>query len=801
MGPQVHALASRTVSEPVGLTRAEVASREAAGQVNVGSHRPSRTVGQILRANALTRFNAILGALLVVILVVGPLQDALFGIVLIANMAIGIVQELRAKRVLDRLALLTAPRAVALRDGQTVDLAVERVVLDDVLRLRAGDQVVVDGVLLVSEGLEVDESLLTGEAEPIAKHVGDEVLSGSFAAAGGGWYRTTRVGGDAYAARIAHSARRFALTHSELRAGVDRILRWVTWLMVPTAVLLVSTQLIHNEDLADALRGSVAGVGSMVPEGLVLLTSLAMAVGVVRLARRRVLVQELAAIETLARVDVVCLDKTGTLTEGVMTVAAVEVLGPAPVSDALTALAAADPAPNSSMRAIRRAFPTPNAWTAEAVVPFSSARKWSGASFGSHGAWVLGAPEILIEQAVTRDCAALVERQAGAGRRVLLLARSPAGLTGDMLRAGLEPAALIVLEDPVRPQVATTIAYFKAEGVALKVMSGDDPRTAGVIAGRLDLLGTAPPVDARRLPDDQAQLAEVVEAGTVFGRVSPHQKLAMVTALQSRGHVVAMIGDGVNDVLALKQADIGVAFASGSGVSRAVAEVLLVDNSFDTLPGVVAEGRRVMANIERVASLFLTKTVYASLLALAVGVARLPFPFLPRHLTVVTALTIGLPAFFLALAPNAARARPGFVRRVLTFAVPAGTVAATATFLTYAAMRTAGVDLAAARTLATVVLFSVAFWVLTVVARPLTAPRRWLLAAMACSFGCVFTVAPLRDFFGLVSAPLFGWATAAAAAVGAVAAVELGWHLATGRHMPARARIWLGMPEKVDGPG
>ena len=799
MGPQAPALALRTPPEPVGLTRDEVAAREAAGEVNVGSHRPSRTVAQILRANAFTRFNAILGALLAVILVVGPLRDGLFGIVLVANMAIGIVQELRAKRALDRLAVLTAPRAVALRDGETVEVAVERVVLGDVLRLRAGDQVVVDGVLVVSEGLEVDESLLTGEAEPIPKHAGDEVLSGSFAAAGSGWYRATRVGPAAYAARIALDARRFALSHSELRAGVDRILRWVTWLMVPTAVLLVSTQLIHNQDLADALRGSVAGVGSMVPEGLVLLTSLAMAVGVVRLARRRVLVQELAAIETLARVDVVCLDKTGTLTEGVMTVGAVEALGPAPASDALAALAAADPAPNASMRAIRRAFPAPKPWTAGAVVPFSSERKWSAASFGEEGSWVLGAPEILIEHATSRDSEAVVARQAGAGRRVLLLARSPTGLSGDTLPAGLEPAALVVLEDRIRPQAAATIAYFRAQGVALKVLSGDDPRTAGAIAGQLDLLGSTAPVDARRLPDGPEELADTVEGGTVFGRVSPHQKLAMVTALQSRGHVVAMVGDGVNDVLALKQADIGVAFASGSGVSRAVAQVVLVDNSFDTLPAVVAEGRRVIANIERVASLFLTKTVYASLLALAVGVARLPFPFLPRHLTVVTALTIGLPAFFLALAPNAARARPGFVRRVLTFAVPAGTLAATATFLTYAAMRAAGVDLAAARTLATVVLFSVAFWVLTVVARPLTAPRRWLLAAMACSFVCVFTVAPIRHFFGLVPAPLFGWATAAAAAVAAVAAVELGWHLATGRHMPARARIWLGMFEKVDG--
>ena len=799
MGPQAHALAPPRSPAPAGLTGAEVAAREAAGQVNVGSHRPSRTVAQILRANAFTRFNAILGVLLAVIIVVGPLQDGLFGIVLVANMAIGIVQELRAKRALDRLAVLTAPRAVAVRDGVTVELAVERVVLGDVLRLEAGDQVVVDGVLLVTDGLEVDESLLTGEAEPVAKQVGEQVLSGSFAAAGSGWYRATRVGTAAYAARIALDARRFTLTHSELRAGIDRILRGVTWLMVPTAALLVSTQLIHNEDLADALRGSVAGVGSMVPEGLVLLTSLAMAVGVVRLARRRVLIQELAAIETLARVDVVCLDKTGTLTEGVMTVAEVEPLGPAPASDALAALAAADTAPNSSMRAILRAFPVTKPWTADAVVPFSSARKWSGASFGEDGAWVLGAPEILVEHAGTRDCEALVARQAGAGRRVLLLARAPAGLSGDTLPAGLEPAALVVLEDRIRPQAAATIAYFRAQGVALKVLSGDDPRTAGAIAGRLDLPGASAPVDARRLPDDQAQLAEAVEAGTVFGRVSPHQKLGMVSALQARGHVVAMVGDGVNDVLALKQADIGVAFGSGSGVSRAVAQVLLVDNSFDTLPAVVAEGRRVIANIERVASLFLTKTVYASLLALAVGVARLPFPFLPRHLTVVTALTIGLPAFFLALAPNAARARPGFVRRVLTFAVPAGTLAATATFLTYAAMRAEGVGLAAARTLATVVLFSVAFWVLTVVARPLTAPRRGLLAAMACSFVCVFTVGPIRQFFGLVSAPPFGWATAAVASVVAVAAVELGWHVATGRHLPVRARTWLGMTEKVGG--
>ena len=744
-------------------------------------------MAQIVRANVFTRFNAILGVLLAVIVVVGPFQDALFGIVLAANTAIGIIQEVRAKRALDRLAVLTAPRAVAVRDGQTVELAVERVVLDDLVALRPGDQVVVDGILVATDGIEVDESLLTGESEPVARHAGEEVLSGSFVAAGSGWYRATRVGTDAYAADLARQARRFRLAHSELRSGIDRILRGVTWLMVPTAILLVSTQLVHNENLGDALRGSVAGVGSMVPEGLVLLTSVAMAVGVVRLGRRRVLVQELAALETLARVDMVCLDKTGTLTEGTMTVAEVEPLSAAPVADVLGALAAADPAPNASMRAVAAAFAPPDGWEADAVVPFSPARKWSGASFGQQGVWVLGAPEVLLERSLSTNAESLVSRRATAGKRVLLLARSASMLSEDLLPPALEAVALVVLEDPVRPQAAATLAYFAREGVSLKVMSGDDPRTVGSIAERLGLAGASAPVDARALPADDEQVADAMERSSVFGRVSPHQKRAMVSALQRRGHVVAMVGDGVNDVLALKDADIGVAFGSGSGASRAVAQLVLVDNSFDALPAVVTEGRRVIANVERVANLFLTKTVYATLLALAVGVAGLPFPFLPRHLTVVAALTIGTPAFFLALAPNASRARSGFVRRVLGFAVPAGAVAATATFVTYALMRGAGVALAEARTLATVVLFVVAFWVLTVVARPLTVGRRWLLAAMAGSFACVLTVGPIRDFFGLVPAPPFGWLTAGVAAGAAVVALEAGWRLA-GRSRPTDPR-------------
>ena len=775
-----------------GLSSAEVAARVARRQTNRVDTGPSRTIRQILWANLVTRFNAILGVLLGVIIVVGPFQDALFGLVLVANAAIGILQELRAKRALDRLAVLTTPKARVLRNGVATEVPVDGVVLDDVLVIGPGDQVLVDGVVLRSDGLEVDESLLTGELDPIAKDIGDEVLSGSFAAAGQGWYRATRVGEEAYAERIASAARRFSLARSDLRAGIDRILRGVSFVMVPTAALLVWSQLIHNNDLADALRGSVAGVGSMVPEGLVLLTSVTMAVGVVRLGRRQVLVQELAAIETLARVDVVCVDKTGTLTEGMMEVSTVEWLTEAQGEAALGALAAVDPSPNASMRAIAAAFRPPDRWQADAVVPFSSARKWSGASFGPLGAWVIGAPDVLSSHAVAAaamELRPIVARHASLGRRVLLVARSPAGLVDDTLPPGLQPAALVVLEDRVRPQAAATLEYFSRQGVALKVLSGDDPVTVGAVASALGLGAQLAPVDSRQLSEAPDELGGTMERHAVFGRVTPHQKRAMVQALQANGHVVAMVGDGVNDVLALKQSDIGVAFGTGSGASRAVAQLVLVDNSFDALPAVVAEGRRVIANVERVASLFLTKTVYATLLALAVGVARFPFPFLPRHLTVVTALTIGIPAFLLALAPNASRARGGFVRRVLAFAAPAGLVAASATFVSYAVIREEGMALAPARTTATMVLFVVGFWALTAVARPLTPARRWLLAGLACSFVCVLALEPLRTFYGFVMPSTVGWATGGAVALSSLAALEAGWRIAVRSSQGAEALL------------
>ena len=741
-----------------GLTDREVRERRARGQVNDVPVVHSRTVGQIVRANVLTRFNALLGSMLVVILIVGPIQDALFGFVLIANAAIGIYQELSAKRTLDSLAVVTAPHARIVRDGEVRGMALNEVVLDDVLALQPGDQLVVDGEVLEASGLEVDESLLTGESEPVLKAPGDEVLSGSFVAAGDGRYRATRVGVEAYAAKLAEEGRRYGLTRSELRSGIDQILRIVTWLLIPTATLLFISQLGSNDNVHDALRGSVAGTVAMVPEGLVLLTSIAFAVGVIRLARRRVLAQELAAVEVLARVDVLCIDKTGTLTEGRLVVDQVESLGEDGTHrGALAALARADPHPNATLRAIGESFDqVPDGWSAGRTVPFSSARKWSGAEFGTRGSWVLGAPDVLLGPGDRH--LARANEHAEAGRRVVLLGRTEEAIDAEIVPARLVPVAFVILTDRVRETAAQTLAYFARQDVEVKVISGDHPETVASVARRVGLKGSEEPFDAKELPSDPGELAEVLETHSIFGRVTPQQKRSMVEALQSKGHVVGMTGDGVNDVLALKDADIGIAMGSGSSATRAVAQLVLLDSTFDAMPSVVGEGRRVLGNIERTSNLYVTKTVYAMLIALGVVVVGLEFPFLPRQLTLIGALTIGIPSFFLALAPNEERARPGFLPRVLRFTIPAGSLAAVATFLGYVlAKNEPGISLAEARTAATMVLIFVGFLILTVIASPLTMWRLALVWAMPALFLLVMAIPAAREFFALVPPPLIVW--------------------------------------------
>ncbi|OMI87953.1 magnesium-transporting ATPase [Streptomyces sp. M1013] len=772
-------------SPATGLTAAGVAERIARGQVNDVPVRSSRSLADIVRANVFTRFNAIIGVLWVIMLFVAPIQDSLFGFVILANTGIGIVQEWRAKKTLDSLALIGEVRPKVRRDGRPAEISTSEIVLDDVIEIGPGDKAVVDGVCVEADGLEIDESLLTGEADPVVKQPGDQVMSGSFVVAGGGAFRATKVGREAYAAQLAEEASRFTLVQSELRSGISTILKYVTWMMVPTAIGLILSQLLAKDnELDDSIARTVGGIVPMVPEGLVLLTSVAFAIGVIRLGRKQCLVQELPAIEGLARVDTVCLDKTGTLTEGGMDVTDLRLLDGADetyVRTVLGSLGASDPRPNASLQAIIDTYPadgSAGAWRTTGSLPFSSARKYSGATFdegdGVRRTWLLGAPDVLLAE----DDPALAEtgRLNEQGLRVLLLARAEGELDDPGVARGVTPAALVVLEQRLRPDAADTLRYFADQDVRAKVISGDNAVSVGAVAAKLGLSGAT--VDARRLPAEREGMAEALDGGTVFGRVTPQQKRDMVGALQSRGHTVAMTGDGVNDVLALKDADIGVAMGSGSEATRAVAQIVLLNNSFATLPSVVAEGRRVIGNITRVATLFLVKTVYSVLLAILVVCSQVEYPFLPRHLTLLSTLTIGVPAFFLALAPNKERARPHFVRRVMRYAIPGGVVAGAATFATYLVARqhySGPGALDAETSAATLTLFLISMWVLAIIARPYTWWRVLLVAAMGLGFVIVLVVPWLQDFFALklvgVTMP---WAAVGIAAA-AAAVLELTW--------------------------
>ncbi|QIS02860.1 HAD-IC family P-type ATPase [Nocardia brasiliensis] len=778
-------------SRATGLTAAEVEQRRRDGLTNDVPDRASRSVRDIIRANVFTRINAILGVLFILVLSTGSIIDGMFGLLIVANSAVGIIQEIRAKRTLDQLAIVSQAKPTVRRDGKAVEVAPREVVLDDLIELGPGDQIVVDGEVAETALLEVDESLLTGEADPIDKQVGDQVMSGSYVVSGSGCYRATKVGKDAYAAKLAEEASKFTLVKSELRSGIDTILKVITYLLIPAGALSIYNQLVSSkESWRPAVTGMVAALVPMVPEGLVLMTSVAFAVGVVRLGRRKCLVQELPAIEGLARVDVVCADKTGTLTENGMRLSAIKTLDSFADNDvrqALAALAADDPRPNASVQAIAEALPDGPGWQRTAVAPFSSAKKWSGCSYGEHGDWLLGAPDVLLDPA--SEDARVAEELGSSGLRILLLARSDRPVDAADAPGTVRPAALVVLEQRVRPDAKETLEYFADQNVSIKVISGDNAVSVGAVASSLDLPGGEHAVDARRLPEDRDQLADVLEDKTTFGRVRPDQKRAMVAALQSRGHTVAMTGDGVNDVLALKDSDIGVAMGAGSPATRAVAQIVLLDNKFATLPYVVGEGRRVIGNIERVSNLFLTKTVYSVLLAFLVGLAGvgsqifgydpIGYPFLPRHVTIAAWFTIGIPAFILSLAPNNERARSGFVRRVMRLAIPSGVVIGVATFvaylIAYAGPEASQQQKEQAGTTALITLIMIAVWVLAIVARPYVWWKVVLISASVAAYVFLFTVPFTREFFKLDPSNVA--LTTAAFICGAVGIVlvELAW--------------------------
>ncbi|MBX7449881.1 HAD-IC family P-type ATPase [Mycolicibacterium sp. 3033] len=789
-----------TLSLAGGLSDDEVAARVAQGKTNDVPTRAARSVSEIVRGNVFTRINAILGVLLIIVLSTGSVINGAFGLLIIANSAIGIIQELRAKQTLDRLAIVGQAKPLVRRRSGTQPRLPSEVVLDDVIELGPGDQIVVDGEILEEANLEVDESLLTGEADPIPKDAGDAVMSGSFVVAGTGAYRATKVGREAYAAKLAEEASKFTLVRSELRSGINKILKFITYLLIPAGLLTIYTQLFTTDaGWQQSVLRMVGALVPMVPEGLVLMTSIAFAVGVVRLGRRQCLVNELPAIEGLARVDVVCADKTGTLTENGMRVSDVEKIGSDGVADVLAQLAADDPRPNASIAAIAEAYRMPPGWTATATAPFKSATKWSGASYGEHGNWVIGAPDVLLDPGSA--AAAEADRIGAQGLRVLLLGSSDMPVDHPGAPGAVTPAALVVLEQRVRPDARDTLDFFAAQKVSIKVISGDNAVSVGAVAGSLGLHGDC--MDARHLPEEPAALADELESHTTFGRVRPDQKRAMVHALQSRGHTVAMTGDGVNDVLALKDADIGVAMGSGSSASRAVAQIVLLDNRFATLPYVVAEGRRVIGNIERVSNLFLTKTVYSVLLAILVGLAGLSaklfgsdpllFPFQPIHVTIAAWFTIGIPAFILSLAPNNERARPGFVRRVMTAALPSGLVVGAATFtsylLAYEGRAATETEQTQASTAALITLLVAALWVLAVVARPYEWWRIALVAGSGLAYVVIFSIPAARELFILDPSNVAITSTALGIGLLGAIAVEVIWWV-QGAVLGEQRRLW-----------
>lgn len=776
-----------------GLTSKEVVQRIESGQSNAVKTSTSRSVQDIVRANVFTLFNGIIFAAMVLVLITGSWRDAVFGFVIIINTGIGIVTELRAKRTLDKLSILVASEFLVHRDGRDVEVPHNEIVLDDLLWIRAGEQVPADGQIIQTWGLELDESMLTGESRTVRHKVGEQVYSGATAVSGMALVKVNAVGSHSYAATLTAQAKVYKKTVSDLNKGINTILKFMTFLVVPLCILLILSQIhtvggwgtaLSTGEWRQAVVSAVAGVVGMIPEGLVLLTSLNFAVAAMRLARHNTLVQELESVETLARVDALNLDKTGTITDGGIAFNRLVMLDSANAAAEQAATQALydccnEEQPNGTGQAVLAGLKAQGygAGAVESRVPFSSARKWSAVR-KSGETWYMGAPEVIIS-ALEGDYSSVLQQvneYANDGNRVLLVARSTAPLSprsglrgaveganvsdGPQLDVQAEPVALVLCSEKIREDAERTLAWFREQGVRCRVISGDNPVTVGAIARRVKLTGDHEPVamDARELPEDVNELARVLENVDVLGRVLPDQKKAIVQALHTQNHVVAMTGDGVNDALAIKEADLGIAMGNAAPATKAVAQVVLVDSKFSHLPDVVARGRQVMANMERVASLFLVKTVYSALISLGVVLTQIPYPYLPRHITYIGALTIGMPAFILALAPNTRRYIPGFLKRVVTFALPGGIATALSVLLAAWVLPPVmgwnvtgdAADLSALRATSAIILFAMGVFVLARVARPLNGWRGVLVAVFAAA-GVIGAFVPfVANFFALI---------------------------------------------------
>jgi cation-transporting P-type ATPase E len=766
----------------LGLTSEEARARLARAP---GARRPhgTRSYTDIVLSNTFTVFNLILGVLLAVILTFGDPRDGLFGGVIVANTLIGVVQEVRAKRTLDRLSLLAAPRAHAWRDGARVDLPVEEIVVGDVLHVESGDQVVADGRVVEARALSLDESILTGESDHVSKEPGDEVLSGAYCAAGAGDFEVERVGAESFAERLAHEARGTRARPSPLQIDINRVLFVMLGVMIPLAATMLAVLWVRDLGSTETAETGVAALVPVVPEGLVLLASLTFAVAAVRLGRLGTLAQRLNAIESLASVDTICFDKTGTLTDARIRLE--EVVGVNGDGERARALfgrmAACAGSRNATMNAIAEGVPG-EASPVVAEVPFASSRKWSGVTCDDGETLVMGAPEVLQAEGVEMpaDLADAVRELSGRGRRVVLLARGDAALAGEELPGDLRAIGLAALAEGLRPDAIDTVRFMVDQGVDLKVISGDGVGTVQAVALAAGVPGAENAISGADLPDDPGGLENAVLQNTVFGRVSPEQKQELIAAMDRRGRYTAMVGDGVNDVLALKQARLALAMGNGSQMAKGVGDLVLVTNDFATVPEAVDEGRRIIRNTHRVAKLFVAKSVYAAVLLAVFGIfSTMAYPFLPRHLTVASTLTIGIPAFWLAMSKSDGPVRrEGFLRSLAAFVVPAGLIAAAAISASYVfAIDVLGLAVEDARVVATLTTTLVGLAIVVQVERGVerrkVRPWVWgMVAGFLIAIPVGLAIPPLREFFALPVPSPQAVATSLVCTLAAIALLE-----------------------------
>ena len=744
-------------TKTLGLSSSQVEERIKEGLVNGNFSVKTKSIKQIVGGNIFTLFNFINVFLAVCVILVGSYKNIMFMGVVFWNIVIGVIQEIRSKRVIDKLSLLSAPRARVIRDGAEVEIPLEEIVLDDVMVVRNGNEICADAVILDGE-CQVNESLLTGEAEPVFKSIGDEVLSGSFIVSGSIKAQVIHVGKDNYVNKILGKAKYIKKTYSEILSSIKLIIKIVTIALAPVAGLLFLNQIYMDRSLAEAVVATVAAVIGMIPSGLVLLISVVLAVSVVKLGQQKVLVQELFCIETLARVDVLCLDKTGTITEGAMVVEDVipvcEDMTKASIGELLKAYIGALDDNNPTFEAVRRLADTYNISDEKYQIVskegFSSAKKYSTVSFAKEGNYHLGALEFVAPNC-SADIKKLSERYSEQGLRVLALAEDE------------DVNALIIVSDKIREEAKETLEYFRSQGVSLKVISGDNPKTVSYIAKKAGLENWDNYIDASTLMDDESVKTAALKY-SVFGRVTPDQKLLIVEALKEAGHTVAMTGDGVNDVMALREADCSIAMESGSDAARNVSQIVLLDSNFSHMPAIVAEGRRTINNIQRSASLYINKTIYSTILAILFLFIKIDYPFQPIQLTLIGSLSIGLPSLILALEPNFNRVKGSFMTNVARMAIPGGLLVVTSIMAAEAFGFLVGASAAQRSTMAVYALAIASAIMLYKVCIPFNKIRGLMYVSFVSIFICLSIF--FRDFFGLVSIRYYHWIIMAGIAVG-----------------------------------